>query len=93
MAESDTTIIQKAGLSEDTPRGGESSILGISVRGLIAIMVVTTLCVHTLAIVITAIFQDQAVGSIQEPFYGIVYGVIGYYLGGQKTNTQPKEKT
>ena len=78
----DTSFIGKAGITgEFGPR--DSQFHGMSVRSIITLIVVGILSFHTIASVVTSMLKGDAIGVIQEPFYGITYVVIGYYFGQQ----------
>lgn len=88
MPESDTTIVERAGLtSEGASPARDSQIGGLSVRSLITLMITATLCFYVVAYVVTQIMRGMTIETIGEPFYGLSYVVIGYYFGSAK---QPK---
>jgi len=73
----DTALFQKP----PNDPNADSRMFGMSVRGCMALMVVGTLCLHQAATWISAAMHGVGIPAIDEPFYGVCYGVIGYYLG------------
>lgn len=83
-------------MTEDTQQIGkpnapivESHIGGVSVRGWIVVMAISTICAHELSILGWAFFTKSAVPKVEEPFYSLLMLVVGYYFG-QKTQPQTK---
>lgn len=78
-----TQIISKTG------KVTESSILGVSIRGWMAYLLVFTVCLNQLIVtavtgILAVIKQDLGLlGSasvITEPLYGLSYMAVGYYF-------------
>jgi uncharacterized membrane protein YhaH (DUF805 family) len=57
----------------------ESQILGVSLRGWLALMIVFTVCA-----------MSSWGADIKEPLYSMVLISIGYYYGQKKTNNEGK---
>lgn len=55
----------------------ESSIFGVSLRGLIALVVISTVCVMSVAVI-----------EVKEPLYTLAGLIVGFYFG-QNQKTQP----
>jgi len=82
--EDNTEIITKPAAAEGNPTGGdlgspppkaESHIMNVSVRGIITMGVVFTIC-----------FMATRVIKVEEPLYSISFLTLGYYFGQGKTN-------
>lgn len=74
----------------------ESRVWGISLRGLLALFLVTTVCLstvfHVIAVLIISIIQGSmdawATYTIGEPLYSMSVAALGFYFGQQKVPTQ-----
>lgn len=85
----ETTIIQKQGVSPQ-----DSSIFGVSLRGLLAGVLVVTVCISHLMVVCAAMWEalyakDWArVGTfttVGEPLYSMSIAALGFYFGQKVT--------
>lgn len=86
---SDTTIIA-------APEGSpESTIFGVSIRAIVTVIVVLTICATHLGVTIGVMWHSirkgdfALVGSyttIGEPLYGLAYVTVGYFFGSSKGN-------
>jgi hypothetical protein len=56
----------------------DSKIFGISVRAIIVIMIVATVCYMSLRII-----------KVEEPMYSLVFMAVGFYLGQKTSQNQP----
>lgn len=76
----DTTLIQKP---SDAPK--DSSIAGVSVRGIITLLIVISTCGTIVTnIIMACLGVTSADVKIPEPLYGAFYGVLGYYFASSK---------
>lgn len=78
----DTDVVTKPGGAPT-----ESHLFGTSTRGWIVLCVVVTACFHEWAILIQSVVGKVPVPKIEEPFYSILFLVVGYYFG-QKNQTK-----
>lgn len=75
MSEPQTEFVQK-------PSGNGSSIFGVSVRGWLAIVLVTTVCSNwTANTIMMALGWTSANTTVPEPIYSLVIGAVAYYFG------------
>lgn len=58
---------------------GESEVFGISVRGLIVMTIVLTVCV-----------MSFVAKKVEEPLYTLASLTVGYYFGQNQSKSQPK---
>lgn len=80
----DTTIIQKSSVSAGTGNG--SSIAGISVRGMLALILTVTVCGITATNIVMACLGYTSVDvKIPEPLYSGFMTALGFYLGQKAT--------
>lgn len=80
----DTTIIQKSPVTAGTGNG--SSIAGISVRGMLALILTVTVCGITATNIVMACLGYTSTNvTIPEPLYSGFMTALGFYLG-QKSN-------
>lgn len=88
MNEQETTIITKEGQIQDTSR-----LLGVSIRGWLALVLVGTVCLNQGLVVIACLYEAIVtkdfgkVGTyttVGEPLYSLTQVALGFYLG-QKT--------
>lgn len=85
----DTQIFTK-GAPKDT--ANSSMIAGVSVRAWLALILIVTVCLATVAkFVIAVIKQDASLLEITEPLYTMGGMALAYYFGA--SNKQPKQTT
>lgn len=58
----------------------ESRILGVTVRGWIAVMIVVTVCTMSLMKI-----------KVEEPLYTLVISAVSFYLGSRNSMMKPQE--
>ena len=86
MPEETTIVTQTASTSTALPKG-ESAICGISIRAILVIMVVATLCLLQLLIPVLGYLVDGSIViEIKEPFYSVVGMSVAFYFGQKNSN-------
>lgn len=85
MPNEDTTILSNSSATPSLPKS-ESTIFGMSVRAIIVLMVVSTLCLLQLLLPILGyLVSGDMVIEIKEPYYSVVGMSVAFYFG-QKTS-------
>lgn len=88
---SDTVVIEKPVGTIKT----ESTIAGVSVRAVLAMILVLTVCATHLSVCLAVLYQAifkgelNLVGSlttIGEPLYSLSIGAVAYYFGASSKN-------
>jgi hypothetical protein len=94
MPEGDTTIIASNGSPVNAAPAPESSVLGVSIRAWLAILLVSTICLNQFLLVLSASIEAFATHNfanvselytIKEPLYTLVIGTVSYYFGKTKS--------
>lgn len=89
----ETTIIQKE-TATSGPTAQDSSLFGISLRGLLAAILVMTVCTSHILVVITAMYdgivknewgQLGTLTTVGEPLYSMSIAALGFYFGQKVT--------
>lgn len=72
-----------------TGHGGESSFLKISIRAWLALLLIGSVCSHSIALIALSIIQkDAALLKVTEPLYTMSGMALAYYFGQQKDGKQ-----
>lgn len=74
--EEETQIVTRA--ENDKRKARESHILSVSIRGIIVLMLVGTVC-----------YMGLKALKVEEPLYSLVFLAVGYYFG-QSHRDKPK---
>lgn len=87
----DTEILTKPAPAKERLVYHESTLLGVSIRGWIAVMCAATLCLQVVAVAIISIQLNQAPPPVDAGIMALFGGVFGYYF--QKSTSQPNTNT
>jgi len=68
------------------PVKAESTLLGVSVRAWLAVMLVVTVCANSIAEAVYAIMNQGAI-AVSEPLKSMALLALGYYFGQKVTKS------